>query len=139
MININAHYHLDRVDCPETLYKASDVFVDSLSHYFLNDNQVIRIIFDVAGESGCIANDLDFSAAPDAPREVTEVLAALHKEYPDVNAFTNDANAFEFVRSRYTQFGGELSEYAHYLSTILKDSLSKIPDKPEPTEPPKTE
>lgn len=95
----------------------------------LNDNDVIRIITGLT-ESGGVQNIFELSLNASLPTEVHDLVLALTREYPSVPQFKNDEDAFDFIRSRYAQFGGELDEYVQFLAEELK----KEPEKVEPVE-----
>lgn len=130
MINPRVFYNLDYVADDTTLNDNVCSFVTSLSSQALNDNQIIRIIFDVAGETGCYQNDLSAYERIDMPAEVSSVLAALHREFPDMGCFKDDKSAFEFIQSRYCQFGGELDEYGKYLASVLREEINNSDSAP---------
>lgn len=147
MINVETFYKLSkcRKSSALTIIPLSSYYVNSLRCRCLNDNDVVRIIYDLAGQSGKIPNDLDVSLSPNVPIEVSNLLAQIQRERPLAPQFADDKTAIEFIRSRYCQFGGELDDYAGYLASILNDSMKNMP-KPKPgvppvppVEPPKTE
>lgn len=137
MINVEKFYNLSRIRRSNASNAIAPAmrFVKSLAKRCLNDNDVVRIIYDLAGKSGKIPNDLDFSMSPNVPAEVSNLIAQIQRERPLQPYFKDDDTAFEFVRSRYCQFGGELDEYADYLKSIMDDAISRMPDKSvnEPT------
>ena len=134
MINVEKFYNLSRIRHSNAVKAIAPGmrFVKSLATRCLNDNDVVRIIYDLAGQSGKIPNDLDFSMSPNVPAEVSNLIAQIQRERPLQPYFKDDQTAFEFVRSRYCQFGGELDEYADYLKTIMDDAISRMPDKSAP-------
>lgn len=87
----------------------------------LNDNDIIRIITGLT-QNGGIQNIFELSLNASLPTEVHDLVLALTREYPSVPQFKNDEDAFDFIRSRYAQFGGELDEYVQYLAEELKKS-----------------
>lgn len=131
MINVEKFYNLSRIRHSNAVEAIAPGmrFVKSLVTRCLNDNDVIRIIYDLAGQSGKIPNDLDFSISPNVPAEVSNLIAQIQRERPLQPYFKDDETAFEFVRSRYCQFAGELDEYADYLKTIMEDAISRMPNK----------
>ena len=81
----------------------------------LNDNQIIELLVGF-GEDGQLRNPLDLVNISNLPQEVSVLLGAITKERPSFPGFDNPNDAYDFIRDRYAQFGGELDEFAQYLS-----------------------
>ena len=96
-------------------------YVECLAHSCLNDNQVIQLVYKVGEELGLsgLPTDLDFTYNPNLPPEVLNVLDALRGEVAGFEGFQTDKEAFDMIRSRYDQFGGELDDYVHHLVDVI--------------------
>ena len=81
----------------------------------LNDNQIINLLVGF-GDDGQLRNPLDLANISNLPQEVSVLLGAITKERPSFPGFENPNDAYDFIRDRYAQFGGELDEFAQYLS-----------------------
>lgn len=92
----------------------------------LNDNKVVQIIFQLAEKTGVQPNTLDMSFRHDYPQEIQSVLDMLNKEYPAIQGFKTDREAFDTIKSRYLQSAGELETFVDGLAAeFLK---SRDPD-----------
>lgn len=96
-------------------------YAECLIHSCLNDNQVIQLVYKVGEELGLsgLPTDLDFTYNPNLPPEVLNVLDTLRGEVPCFQGFQSDKEAFDMIRSRYDQFGGELDDYVHHLVDVI--------------------
>lgn len=88
----------------------------------LNDNKIVQIIFKVAEKTGVIPNTLDMKFNSNYPQEIQQVLDMLNKEFPAVQGFANDRQAFDTIKSRYIQEPGEFSEFVDRLSADFLNS-----------------
>ena len=88
---------------------------EKFANYFCNDDQIIRIIFAIAEKTGCVTSDSDIGQNAQYPAEINYVLSQLQREFPHFEGFRDDKSAFDFIRSRYAQSGGELTEFVEYL------------------------
>lgn len=83
---------------------------ESVKSMFLNDNTVLKIIYDFALSNGVVPSDLDITAEQNMPDNVKVILAKLREQVPAVaDVWKTDEDAIRFVRSRYAQYGEELS------------------------------
>lgn len=97
----------------------------------LNDNQIIELLVGF-GDDGQLRNPLELADISSLPQEVSVLLGAITKERPSFPGFEKPEDAYEFIRDRYAQFGGELDEFAQYLA----DQFPKDDTKPqEPSQP----
>ena len=96
------------------------------ANYFCNDDQIIRIIFSIAEKTGCITSDCDLGQNAQYPPEINYVLSQLQREFPHFEGFNDDKSAFDFIRSRYAQSGGELTDFVDYLVNEANTINSEI-------------
>lgn len=105
------------------------------ANYFCNDDQIIRIIFAIGEKTGCVTSDSDLGQNSQYPAEVNYVLSQLQKEFPHFDGFADDKSAFDFIRSRYAQSSGELTDFVDYLvneaNTINAELAASQTSKPE--------
>ena len=100
-------------------YNDNNLTVYKVRKMALNDNQIIELLVGF-GEDGQLRNPLDLANISNLPQEVSVLLGAITKERPSFPGFENPNDAYDFIRDRYAQFGGELDEFAQYLSTGLR-------------------
>lgn len=108
---------------------------EKYAHFFCNDDQIIRIIFAIGEKTGCVTSDSDLGQNSQYPAEVNYVLSQLQREFPHFEGFQDDKSAFDFIRSRYAQSGGELTEFVEY----LVNEVNTINSEAAASQPPKTE
>lgn len=118
-ININHFYHLDKYEPVKKVNVGR--LVNSLNKLFLNDNQIIHLIFDIA--NGLLPNDLDLASYPNTPVEIQTVLQKLHTKFPAIDGFESEDAAFDFIRSRYDQLGEENTNFVQNMVNEI-NSLS---------------
>lgn len=104
----------------------SELIGKKFADYFCNDDQIIRIIFAIAEKTGCVTSDCDLGQNVQYPAEVNYVLSQLQREFPHFDGFQDDKSAFDFIRSRYAQSGGELTELVEYLVNEVNTINSEI-------------
>ena len=107
-------------------YDDNNLTVYKVRKMALNDNQIIDLLVGF-GEDGQLRNPLDMVDLSNLPQEVSVLLGAITKERPTFPGFENPEDAYDFIRDRYAQFGGELDEFAQYLS----EQFPKEQPKPE--------
>lgn len=113
----------------------SKLIGEKFGNYFCNDDQIIRIIFAIGEKTGCVTSDSDLGQNSQYPAEVNYVLSQLQREFPHFEGFQDDKSAFDFIRSRYAQSGGELTEFVEY----LVNEVNTINSEAAASQPPKTE
>ena len=114
----------------------SKLIGDKFANYFCNDDQIIRIIFAIGEKTGCVTSDCDLGQNAQYPAEINYVLSQLQQEFPHFEGFADDKSAFDFIRSRYAQSGGEMTEFVEYLVYEVNAINSEMAAN---NEPPKTE
>lgn len=85
--------------------------VNTILCNFENENPVFSQLYKIAMETGALPNDLDISLSKSTPEEFRAVLSSLQRKFPTAAAFSSDKDAFEFIVSRYAQFGSEVQPY----------------------------
>ena len=88
---------------------------------FENDNPVFSQLYKIAMESGSLPNDIDISLSKSTPEEFRAVLASLQRKFPTAVAFSSDKDAFEFISSRYAQFGDEVQPYLDAITDQMQE------------------
>ena len=114
-----------RPSCPRAFSKQ---FHEIYSHQFCNDNVILNILYglDNIDPSKGLPNLQDINANTKyAEPEYKAVIESLSRKFPAAG-FVNDETAFEFIRSRYHQFGEELDLYASDLLKIADDAKSQL-------------
>lgn len=99
---------------------------------FENDNPVFSQLFKIAMETGSLPNDIDISLSKSTPEEFRAVLASLQRKFPTASAFASDEDAFEFITSRYAQFGDEVQSYLDAISEQIKQLQDVQVSQPNP-------
>lgn len=99
---------------------------EKFSNYFCNDDQIIRIIFAIGEKTGCVTSDCDLGQNNQYPPEVNYVLSQLQQEFPHFEGFQDDKSAFDFIRSRYAQSSGELTDFVEYLVNEVNSINSQV-------------
>lgn len=110
----------------EDTISMSKLIGEKFVNYFCNDDQIIRIIFDIAEKTGCVTSDCDLGQNSQYPAEINYVLSQLQQEFPHFEGFQDDKSAFDFIRSRYAQSGGEMTEFVEYLVNEVNSINSEI-------------
>lgn len=109
-------------------------FHEIYSHQFCNDNIILKVLYglDNLDPSKGLPNlqDINASSKYDEP-EYKAVIESLSRKFPAAG-FSDDETAFEFVRSRYHQFGEELDLYAADLFKIADDAKSQLDASKQP-------
>lgn len=110
----------------EDITSMSKLIGDKFANYYCNDDQIIRIIFAIAEKTGCVTSDSDIGQNAQYPAEINYVLSQLQQEFPHFEGFQDDKSAFDFIRSRYAQSSGELSDFVEYLVNEVNSINSEI-------------
>lgn len=103
-------------------------------HSALNDNDIIKLITGLAVD-GTLKDPLQFGLNDSTPTPVAELCQAICRERPTFPSFTDDDDAFNFIRDRYSQFGGELDEFANFLADQFPKASVKSAEPAAPQEP----
>lgn len=94
--------------------------VNTILCNFENENPVFSQLYKIAMESGSLPNDIDLSLSKSTPEEFRAVLSSLQRKFPTASAFSSDEDAFEFIASRYAQFGDEVQPYLDAISEQMQ-------------------
>lgn len=105
--------------------------VNTILCNFENENPVFNQLFKIAMESGALPNDIDISLSKSTPEEFRAVLASLQHKFPTAAAFQSDEDAFEFIVSRYAQFGDEVGPYFEAIQQQMESSHA-VQSEPSP-------
>lgn len=98
---------------------------ESLKDKCLNDNTVVRIIFKLVDKLGIVPNTLDYQLNNrNYPAEIQQVIDMLNKEYPAIQGFKTDREAFDTIKSRYIQEPGEIQQLVDKLAADFITSKS---------------
>lgn len=111
-------------------------FEVDLQHRFLNDNDIIKIIYQVSEKVGVIPNSLELSLKGNLPPEVMNVVNALNSSHKISEPTPEGLDPFKYIRSRYDQFDGDMDEYVESLAQEYKSAQndyesSKSSDSPD--------
>lgn len=104
----------------------------------LNDNDIIKLITGLA-DDGTLKDPMQFALNDSTPAPVAELCQAICRERSSFPGFTDENEAFRFIRDKYAQFGGELDEFAQFLADQFpkdKPMVSEPAAEPEPADPP---
>lgn len=108
--------------------------VNTILCNFENKNPVFNQLFKIAMESGSLPNDIDISLSKSTPEEFRAVLASLQRKFPTTAAFSSDEDAFDFIASRYAQFGDEVGPYLDAITEQMQQ-LQQSQSSQEPLNP----
>lgn len=106
-------------------------------HLALNDNDIIKLITGLA-DDGTLKDPMQFALNDSTPAPVAELCQAICRERSSFPGFTDEKEAFMFIRDKYAQFGGELDEFAQFLADQFpkdKPKVTELAAEPEPVEP----
>lgn len=129
---VNKFYGIGRNIGKEEIPPAN--VVNTILCNFENDNPVFSQLYKIAIESGSLPNDIDLSLSKSTPEEFRAVLSSLQRKFPTAAAFSSDEDAFEFIVSRYAQFGNEVQPYLDAIEAQMKDiQVAQVqPSQPNP-------
>ena len=106
--------------------------VNTILCNFENENPVFSQLYKIAMESGSLPNDIDLSLSKSTPEEFRAVLSSLQRKFPTASAFATDEDAFDFIASRYAQFGDEVQPYLDAITDQMQQLQEVQPSQPNP-------
>lgn len=113
---------------PCTSFKVPSYICRLLENYMLNDNVLVKTFLfpDKDGpDNGAVPNSLNVTISQSLPDNVRTFLSVLVKEHPLLRGCSSPEEAFEFIRSRYDQYGAEVDDYIGFLEEILDEKSSE--------------
>lgn len=130
----NKFYHLDRVG------RINDPdmsrFYSDCQHKFLNDNDVIQILFGVVEKTGVYPNTLDVQGNNTWPPEILNLVSALNTSHPVASPTPNGLDPLNYIKSRYDQFDGDMDSFMNQLADEYNSAYRAIEVEKRAAEPP---
>lgn len=99
-------------------------YIKDIQHRFLNDNDVIKVIYEAAEKVGVIPNALELSTNPSLDPSILNILQAINSKHSVAPVTPQGVDPLEFVRSRYDQFDGDLQEYVEYVANEINSVVN---------------